>query len=136
MQTLVPQQSAEATQFCPIVWHAHVPPAPHAMSPQHCELIVHGCPCSSQQSVAIPPSERQLRPVQHVAMVVQLFPAAVHVPTRHVPAVQTLPAGQTVVHVPQWFGSPRRLVQVIPHNVLPVAHPHVPAVQICVIGHT
>jgi len=57
------------------------------------------------------------------------------------PAEQTLPAAQTVVQLPQWFGSVWKLVQ---KAVVPVPHalgveagqPHTPAAQACPAGQT
>lgn len=40
--------------------------------------------------------------------------------TQHFPCEQRVPAGQTVVHVPQWLGSVARLTQAPPHSLLPV----------------
>ena len=58
--------------------------------------------------------------------------------TVQAPAPQTCPAGQTVPHAPQWFGSDWRSRQVPLQSVVPAPQEttHAPRSQICPMGHT
>lgn len=100
------QQSALATQLCPVERHWHVPPL-QIIWPQQSLDVVHEALCSWQQRFELGVGRHEPA-VQHCVACEHAAPVATHEPPVHAPALQVCPALHAFPQAPQLAGSVSR----------------------------